>query len=224
MIHALTRCGVWAGALAVTGLSLVAGGCGPDIQSETFRSSGITEGAQAPGWVENSPMLWARQTTEVNGQNVSRVQDAQQRHFVVGRAVGHNVLDERAAHQQAIDDAIRQLARQVQSRTQDHRQRVRSSKGPEFFPGGSYSAKTKQEVTANTDALTRFAEEHDVYWERWEVRNGEDPGSGAGLTRWKCWVLMSVSEAELEMLAKQNAEWHQRRAAAPAKVYQVTNE
>jgi hypothetical protein len=210
-------------ALTLT-LAVLAGCGGPNIQSETFRSSGIAEGAAAPSWVEGTPRLWAAKAEQVNGQMMPRVANAEQRVFFVGRAVGHNVLDERNAHQLAVDNAIRQAARQVMTRTREYRRRARKDSGVEFFPKAKYKAATAQHVLAKTDALTRAMQEHDVYWERWEVRHGESPGSGAGLTRWKCWVLMSVSQQQLEDLADQTRRLRVRESPGQPTLFRVSDQ
>jgi hypothetical protein len=225
MNQRFAQMGAWLGAVALTlSLSVLAGCGGPNVQSETFRSAGITAGAEVPGWVEGNPRLWASRTAQAGGQSVQQVQNVDSRVFVVGRAVGHNVLDERNAHQLAVDDAIRQVARQVMTRTRDRRTRQRQNGGIKFMPTMEYTSKMQQRVLARTDAITRLMRQHDVYWERWEVRHGEDAGSGKGVTRWKCWVLMSIGENQLERLAEQTRMRKAAEAAAPAKVYQVKSE
>jgi hypothetical protein len=203
-------------------LAFVVVGCANyQVETETLHQVGITA-EDAPGWVKGIP-----------GKN-----NDPGRLYFVGRGIGFNVLDERGAYDAARDHAIEQLARQVYSRVRHNTSDYDGDLDVQFLPdeGGCFFDMGSSDVRDNnvmwhkkcatiaTDALAGRMVEEEVYWERWEViENPERPFccTDRRMTRWKCWVLMSVSQGDFDYLAKATRRQHKIDDAAPAKILRV---
>lgn len=192
--------------LAASVLAACLGGCGgSNYQNydEVFIRAGITDPRveDVPDWVLDSP------------------EHTPDELFFVGRGVGYNVLDERAAYDAARDHAIQQMARHIAScvvtrtREQDRRpgtpSRALWSRRPltdsacRFLPG----ERVRQDVDAitkvTTAALAGDLEERGIYWEQWgmtEVPERAIPSrvNRLRMKRYKCWLLMAVPRAKLD--------------------------
>ena len=193
-------------ALAASVLAACLAGCGgSNYQNydEVFIRSGITDPRveDVPDWVMDSP------------------EHTPDELFFVGRGVGYNVLDERAAYDAARDHALQQMARhivscvRVRSKELDQRTGTHSpalwTRRPlidstcRFLPG----ERAKQNVDAAaklvTTALAGDLEERGIYWEQWGMTEVPERGirsrtNRLRMKRYKCWLLMAVPRGKLD--------------------------
>ncbi|MCC5828816.1 MAG: hypothetical protein JJU36_05155 [Phycisphaeraceae bacterium] len=176
---------------------MFSGGCA----SERLLHTGITPNEDAPEWVR----LGALPATD-------------DKIYVVGRSVGVNVLDERAAYDAALAHAAEQVAKLVQTHVSSslemsdtrgpgvssmrrgadnwrHRCPVMDRKLPHFV-------EDKSEYTGAqaSDALVSMINPIETHWERWRLR--ERPFLHLWWAfRYKCWVLVEIDRQDLEEMA-----------------------
>jgi hypothetical protein len=221
---------------AVFGLMLA--GCGSNWQNYDESLLKTSEdglfGPQAPIWVK--------------GANVRMPGDDESRVYFVGRGLGYNTFDERAAYDAARDHVLQQLGKQIatwvharameaDSRNFKGREKpvcvllpcVRAGEGPRFLPGERAEQLLAAKVKLTTEALAGDLVDEGVYWEQWSI--SEMPSDRTLLSntasrtmkRYKCWVRMSVAKDELEsrIQATLNALAIASDARRPGKAFAV---
>lgn len=117
--------------------------------------------------------------------------------FFVGRSLAVNVLDEKNAMNQAMDDAIYQIARaagaEVRGRTE-----IIDRRWGEAIRGEERTAQPSEEVIrVDVDGTVIGVRQEDTFWERFSVR---EKFLGKKYRRYKYYILVSVPEEELEEL------------------------
>lgn len=183
------------------GIGLLAMGTG--CASERHLSTGISGGESAPDWV----LAGAQEPTETLM-------------FVVGRGVGVNVVDERAAFDAAMAHAAEQVARMVANQvavrlesSEDRGPGVHGLRrgGDDWHPKNkSFAAKypgvIQDRSRLEAEHLSAVVVSHlipvETYWERWRLR--ERPFLRLWWnTRYKCWVLVQVEREKIDQLAEE---------------------
>jgi len=218
--------------LAVSSLAVV--GCGSDWQNyeESLlktSTSGAMYSPEAPPWV-----------TATRTAN-----DEEGRVYFVGRGIGYNTFDERAAYDAARDHVLDQLAKQVatwvSSRMAQSDVRMlrggekpllpvlfpfaRKSGGPRFLPGEKACQTLSAAVVQCTGALAGDLVDEGVYWEQWSLR--EEPQdyvlllntASRTMKRYKCWLRMSIDKAQIERRIAATLEVLKRVSAPPGHVF-----
>ncbi len=196
---------------AVLGLMLA--GCGSNWQNYDEALVKTSEdglfGPQAPAWVKGSDV-------RIPGDDESRI-------YFVGRGVGYNTFDERAAYDAARDHVLQQAGKQIatwvrarvtesDSRNFKGREKpfcvllpyARRGEGPRFLPGERAEQMLAVKVKLTTEALAGDLVDEGVYWEQWSI--SEMPLDRTLLSntptrtmkRYKCWVRMSVDKQQME--------------------------
>ncbi len=154
---------------------------------ETFIGDSITGSTSAPAWVEGS--------IPNDGSHVR----------FVGRGGGFDVLDERAAFDEAMGHALAQLSGYISTRVVAEACATDSSLGARFLQPGSDQSGSGERVDQSlrscvhsiSEAVVGGLAATDQYWERWEVQTKFSNRHGAN--RWKCWVLCEVSNADIDL-------------------------
>lgn len=167
-------------------------GCGSKYQAynSTMIRSGIAS-EQAPAWVQG------------------HFPDRDNEVYFVGRGVAHNVLDERSTVQSARNDVLSQLAAMLASQVGGSVAISESdvSGGHQYLP-----KENAAQATASANALdleidmAAFAGDlrlRGTYFEQWKVRESPPAAfwdTDRVVTRYKCWVLMSIPEQRITQL------------------------
>ena len=196
---------------AVLGLMLA--GCGSNWQNYDEALVKTSEdglfGPQAPAWVKGSDV-------RIPGDDESRI-------YFVGRGVGYNTFDERAAYDAARDHVLQQAGKQIatwvrarvmesDSRNFKGREKpfcvllpfARSGEGPRFLPGERAEQMLAVKVKLTTEALAGDLVDEGVYWEQWAIselpldRTLLSNTATRTMKRHKCWVRMSVDKQQME--------------------------
>ena len=196
---------------AVLGLMLA--GCGSNWQNYDEHLVKTSEdglfGPQAPAWVK--------------GSNVRMPGDDESRIYFVGRGMGYNTFDERAAYDAARDHVLQQAGRQiatwVRARSMEADSRnfrgrekpycvlfpyARADEGPRFLPGERAEQMLAAKVKLTTEALAGDLVDEGVYWEQWAItempldRTLLSNTATRTMKRYKCWVRMSVDKQQME--------------------------
>ena len=191
----------WAAAGAIVAASILTGcGSGYHDYDQELLDGGMCNPDAAPAWVKSGVAV-------VDEENL----------YFIGRGIGYNILDERAAYDSARDHATEQLAKYILTRVQ-----ARMARGDErqfametgwafvglvqghqnrgrFLPGERADQMLETSVRAATKAVVGDLEDRAVYWEQWAV--GEVPQrpfeKPLKMRRYKCWLLMSVPRGKL---------------------------
>lgn len=221
----------------VMGMMLV--GCGSKWQNYDEKLLETSEsglfGQDAPAWVK--------------GTKVRMSEDEADRIYFVGRSIGYNTFDERAAYDSARDHVLEQVGRQIATwvnvRTTEIDRRnyqggekplsvllpfFRKSGGPRFLPGEKADQQLAVRIKTLTSALTGDLIDEGVYWEKWSIL--EEPLDQTLLSntatrtmkRYKCWVRMSISKEQLESRIKTTMEALEiaAKSSGPGKLYSVS--
>lgn len=124
-------------------------------------------------------------------------QPTESKTYFVGRSLGGNILDEKEAINEAMNDAAYQVARMIRAdigsnfEIYDSRRGERI-RGRDVTDQGSHSAQGV-DIRAIVLGLTQEG----AYWEKWSVRNHHLTPS---FQRYKYWVLASYSTAEIKRI------------------------
>ncbi len=137
----------------------------------------------------------------------------------VGRGGGYDVLDERAAFDEAMGHARTQLSHFVSTKVVAEACMRDTSFGARFLqrgrqqslgvrivdplrsgPGRGEAVGQSLRACAHeiTSAVIGGLAVSDQYWERWEVQTKEFLFSPVSMRRYKCWVLCTVEEADID--------------------------
>ena len=129
--------------------------------------------------------------------------------FFVGRSLAVNVLDEKHGINEAMDDAIYQIARAAGADVKGHARIVDTRRGEAIRGKEQTEQPSQDEVRVDVDGTVIGIRQQDVFWERYSVRKkfgladilymDEDEK----FTRYKYYVLVSVPEAELKRLEEE---------------------
>jgi hypothetical protein len=168
---------------ALAGLALLAS-CQSTLVEETFIRADIADDS-APEWVKG------------------RIETMLGHVSFVGRGGGFNVLDERAAFDEALGHARAQLSHYVSTKVVAEACLRDISIGARFLPHEMHEAGRGESVDQSlkscahevTEAVVGGVAAADKHWERWDVRTEELPG---GMRRYKCWVLSHVDSADID--------------------------
>jgi hypothetical protein len=168
---------------ALAGLALLAS-CQSTLVEETFIRADIADDS-APEWVKG------------------RIETMPGHVSFVGRGGGFNVLDERAAFDEALGHARAQLSHYVSTKVVAEACLRDISIGARFLPHEMHEAGRGESVDQSlkscahevTEAVVGGVAAADQHWERWDVRTEELPG---GMRRYKCWVLSHVDSADID--------------------------
>ena len=221
---------------AVLGLMLA--GCGSNWQNYDEALVKTSEdglfGPQAPAWVK--------------GLNVRVPGDDEGRIYFVGRGVGYNTFDERAAYDAARDHVLQQAGKQIatwvrarvmeaDSRNFRGREKpfcvlfpyARADEGPRFLPGERAEQMLAAKVKLTTEALAGDLVDEGVYWEQWSIselpldRTLLSNTATRTMKRYKCWVRMSIDKQQMEsrIQATLNALAIASDARRPGKAFAV---
>lgn len=170
--------------ITLAGLALSFASCQTPMVEETFVRADIAD-TSAPDWVKGR--------IETMAGHVS----------FVGRGGGFNVLDERAAFDEALGHARTQLSHYVSTKVMAEACLRDISIGARFLPHEMHEAGRGESVDQSlkscahelTEAVVGGVAASDQHWERWDVRTEELP---TGMRRYKCWVLTHVDEADIQ--------------------------
>jgi len=194
-------------------ICLCVGGCASEFREEFLGQSPI--GAQVSG----DPVISRHAPSWVTGDPQQSGDDV----YFVGRGVGYNVLDERAAVNAARADVLAQIAQLMTTRVMTQsgdcdargggetafpqsragvRPRWRDDNhGVRTLPGDELQQLLSHEAQQFTSAIAGDMVDRGVYLEKWDVRE-EPAGSwgrpSRGMIRYKCWLLMSIPREKLE--------------------------
>ena len=157
--------------------------CKSSLSQETYIRSDIT-GGTAPAWVQG------------------RVQASDSTVSFVGRGGGYDVLDERAAFDEALAHATAQLAGFVSTKVVAEACMRDTSIGVRFLQEGRQWAGEGEQADQAlkscahqiSSAVVGGLMATDQYWEQWEVQTRQH---SKGMRRYKCWVLCEVSRADV---------------------------
>jgi hypothetical protein len=158
--------------------------CKSSLSHETYIRSEIT-GGEAPAWVQG------------------RLQSPAGTIAFVGRGGGYDVLDERAAFDEALAHATTQLAGYVSTKVVAEACMRDSSIGVRFLQEGRQWAGEGEQADQAlktcahqiSSAVVGGLMATEQYWEQWEVQTRQH---SKGMRRYKCWVLCEVSKADVE--------------------------
>jgi hypothetical protein len=149
------------------------------------KSRGIPE-SQQPNVMSTGPRWTLTPPPPANGEV-----------FFVGRSLAVNILDEKKAINQAIDDAAYQIARAIGANVSGTVSIIDSRSGEEIKGSEKTDQTTRDQVVVDVKALISGMTQKDTYRELWQVK---DPGMPEKVRRYKYWVLISFPEAELKRL------------------------
>jgi len=219
--------------VAMFGLVPFAGGCaGSNWQNydEEFIRAGILgpDSENAPAWVRGEMPT---------GQD----EKAKDEIYFIGRGLGYNVLDERAAYDAARDHVIAQLGKQIATwvseracegdvryfRPKSGYLAVCGAKhGNRFLPGEKSVQWLRDAVKMCTEALAGDLVDRGVYWEQWYIQeNPERPRPDElRMKRYKCWVLMSISRQNMESRIQATLKALEITDAQPARLFDLTDQ
>lgn len=173
--------------LAALALTALVAACksGP-LPEETFVRERITGGKATPEWVEG------------------RLPQGDAKVHFVGRGGGYNVLDERAAYDEAMAHAHAQLAGYVSTHVVAEACARDSSMGVRFLQPGRHQSGTGEGAHQSlktcahqiSEAIVGGMAAVDQYWEQWQVKTRQQSVNDA--RRYKCWVLCEVSRRDID--------------------------
>lgn len=193
---------------AVVIVALVLPGCGSMWQNynEEFKHSGVSGDPAAPDWVKG------------------RMPNTPGEVYFVGRGVGYNTFDERGAYDEAVNHCLQQLGKQLGTRVMSRVVDVDSVTGRRFYPGTSkygFTPRVEQVLTQEIQMATRTLAgdlvDRGSYFEQWYLEQEPEVKCGVNgqrMKRYKCWVLMSISQARLDARVKLVSDEVRIRAAA----------
>ncbi len=198
--------------LGAAGLSAIAAlpvaGC-----HRTYSEMLVREGISGP-----AAPLWAK-------GDLSNLPNADSEVYFVGRGVAFNVLDEHAAVNAAREDVLRQLAGLISTRVSAtaHELNARANAEAKFteeahvrtLPGPELEQAIARDAALFTNGVAGDLLDRGVHFEQWDLRDireglrerdetereqaaGVYDKTARGTVRWKCWVLMSISQKKLE--------------------------
>lgn len=120
--------------------------------------------------------------------------------FFVGRSLAVDVLDERNAMNQAVDDAIYQIARAAGAEVRGSTKIIDRRWG-EAIRGEEETEQPSEEVIrVDVNGTVIGIRQEDIFWERFSVR---EKFLSEKYRRYKYYVLVSVPEEELDDLKNQ---------------------
>jgi len=120
--------------------------------------------------------------------------------FFVGRSLAVNVLDEKNAMNQAMDDAIYQIARAAGADIKGSTTIIDRRTGEAIRGKEQTEQPSKEEIRVDVNGTVIGVRQEDTFWEKFSVR---EKFLGEKYMRYKCYVLVSVSEQELKELETQ---------------------
>jgi len=120
--------------------------------------------------------------------------------YFVGRSLAVNVLDEKNAMNQAMDDAIYQVARAAGAEVKGSAKIVDRRSGEAIRGRERTQQSSEDQIQVDVDGTVIGVRQEDTFWERFDIR--EKP-LGSKYARYKYYVLISVSEQELKDLVEQ---------------------
>jgi hypothetical protein len=120
--------------------------------------------------------------------------------FFVGRSLAVNVLDEKNAMNQAMDDAIYQIARAAGAEIRGSTTIIDRRSGEAIRGKEQTEQPSKEEIRVDVNGTVIGVRQEDTFWERFSVR---EKFLGEKYRRYKYYVLVSVSEQELKELEAQ---------------------
>jgi len=204
-------------------------GCGSNWQNytEEFRGSGIVgkDAKDVPAWVTGDPQ---------EGLVPDEI-------AFVGRSIGFNVLDERAAYNSARDHVLQQVAAQVATwigaRAGEADRRwfdpksgwtliCTSKPQNRFLPGEQANQALCSAARACTQALVGDLVDRGTYWEQWYLEENPERHrpNELRMTRYKCWLRMSIKRQDLESRIQTTLKALRIDAGQPGLAFEVVGE
>lgn len=124
-------------------------------------------------------------------------QPANGKYYFVGRSLAVNVLDEKNGINQAVTDAIYQIAREAGTDL-DALAKIRDERTGEIIRGQETTTQSAtEEILAKTHEMITGSHQEGIYWERWAVR---ESFLGREFKRYKYYVKVSLTEKEFDDL------------------------
>ena len=120
--------------------------------------------------------------------------------FFVGRSLAVNVLDEQHAMNEAMDDAIYQIARSAGAEVTGNARYVDHRSGEAIRGTERTEQPSDEEVRVDVNGTVIGVRQEDTFFEKFSVR---DKSLGDKYQRYKYYVLVSVPQTELDELANQ---------------------
>jgi hypothetical protein len=128
--------------------------------------------------------------------------------YFVGRSLAVNVLDERNAMNQAMDDALYQIARAAGADVTGTTRIIDRRSGEAIRGQERTDQPSDEQIQIDVNGTVVGIRQEDVFWERFSVR---EKALSEKYKRYKYYVLVSVPEQELEDLKNQVKKNSQRR-------------
>jgi hypothetical protein len=120
--------------------------------------------------------------------------------YFVGRSLAVNVLDEKNAMNQAMDDAIYQIARAAGAEVKGS-VRIIDRRSGEAIRGKEQTEQiSEDQIQVDVNGTVIGVRQENTFWERFSVR---EKAFGEEYKRYKYYVLVSVSETQLKELESQ---------------------
>ncbi|MCX5643621.1 MAG: hypothetical protein NTZ17_02890 [Phycisphaerae bacterium] len=120
--------------------------------------------------------------------------------YFVGRSLAVNVLDEKNAMNQAMDDAIYQIARAAGAEVKGSARIIDRRVGEAIRGKEQTEQPSEDQIQVDVNGTVIGVRQEDTFWERFSVR---EKTLGESYKRYKYYVLVSVSEEELKDLENQ---------------------
>lgn len=161
-------------------LIVIVAGCAQESLTDDTETRGTQE--RRPDWTYTPPPA-------ANG-----------RVCFVGRSLAVNVLDEKNAMNQAMDDAIYQIARAAGSEVKGTTRIIDRRSGEAIRGKEQTEQPSEEQVQVDVNGTVIGVRQEDTFCERFTVR---EKTLADKYTRYKYYVLVSVSEQELKALEDQ---------------------
>jgi hypothetical protein len=120
--------------------------------------------------------------------------------YFVGRSLAVNVLDEKNAMNQAMDDAIYQVARAGGAEVKGSTRIIDRRTGEAIRGKEQTEQPSEEQLQVDVNGTVIGVRQEDTFWEKFAVR---EKTLGEKYRRYKYYVLVSVSEQELKDLQNQ---------------------
>jgi len=120
--------------------------------------------------------------------------------FFVGRSLAVNVLDEKNAMNQAMDDAIHQIARAAGAEYIGSSESIDRRSGEAIRGNERTEQISENQFRVELSGTVIGIRQEDVFWERYSV---QEEASSSEYRRYIYYVLVSVPEQELKELEEQ---------------------
>lgn len=123
--------------------------------------------------------------------------DSAAKAYFTGRSLAVNVLDERHGVDDAINDAIHQIARAAGADVTGRIVVVDNRTGDVIRGEENTDERSERRVEVDVNGTVIGIRQEDIFWERFSVR---EKTLGKRAMRYKCYVLVSVPTDEMERL------------------------